>query len=95
VLNRAGITDLHFHDLRREANTRFIRAQLTLAERNLQLRHADKNMNAIYTGRNILLDGIMDKLDRFTLGSTYEEALANRQVDLPESKGLHLPISRI
>jgi integrase len=95
VLNRAGITDLHFHDLRREANTRFIRAQLTLEERNLQLRHADKNMNAIYTGRNILLDGIMDKLDRFTLGSTYEEALANRQVDLPESKGLHLPISRI
>jgi integrase len=95
VLNRAGIEDLHFHDLRREANTRFIRAQLTLEERNLQLRHADKSMNATYVGRNALLDGIMDKLDRFTLGSTYEEALASGQVDLPESKGLHLPISRI
>jgi integrase len=63
MLKRAGISDLHFHDLRREANTRFIRAGLTLEERNLQLRHADKTMNAVYTGRNILLDGIQDKLD--------------------------------
>jgi integrase len=94
VLKRAGIPDLHFHDLRREANTRFIRAGLTLEERNLQLRHADKTMNAVYVGRNILLDGIMDKLDRFTLGTTYEEALANGAVALSEAKDLQLPISR-
>jgi integrase len=63
VVKRAGIEDLIFHDLRREANTRFIRAGLTLEERNLMLRHADKSMNATYVGRNFLLNGIQDKLD--------------------------------
>jgi integrase len=94
VLKRANITDLHFHDLRREANTRFIRAGLTLEERNLQLRHADKTMNAVYVGRNHLLRGIQDKLDVFTLGMTYEETLTRGSVDFNEAKQFHLPISR-
>jgi integrase len=66
VLKRAGIEDLHFHDLRRDANIRFIKAELLEEERNLMLRHADKSMNAIYTGEQMLLD-IQDKLDRYTM----------------------------
>jgi integrase len=65
VLRRAGIKDLHFHDLRRSANTRFIMAGLTVEERNIMLRHADKSMNAIYIGRQFLLDQIQKKLDKF------------------------------
>jgi integrase len=86
AVKRAGIENLHFHDLRREANTRFIKAGLTPEERNLMLRHADKNMNATYIGRNFLLNGIQDKLDRFVLGGlTLEEALEkNEKVDLGE-----------
>jgi integrase len=77
VLKRAGITNLHFHDLRREANVRFINAGLLVEERNLMLRHADSSMNAVYIGRNHLLDIIQDKLDRFVLnGLTYNEAMA-------------------
>lgn len=86
ALKRAGIEDLHFHDLRREANTRFIKAGLTVEERNLMLRHADKSMNATYVGRNFLLNGIQDKLDRFVLGGlTLDEALEkNGKVDFGE-----------
>jgi integrase len=96
VLKRAGITNLHYHDLRREANVRFINAGLTVEERNLMLRHADSSMNAVYIGRNHLLNIIQDKLDRFVLnGMTYEEALAkNGKVDFTEAKQFHLPIRR-
>jgi len=65
VLQRADIKNLHFHDLRREANTRFIRASLTVEEHNIMLRHADRSMNAVYVGRNALLKEIQDKLDRY------------------------------
>jgi integrase len=65
VPRRADIKNLHFHDLRREANTQFIRAGLTVEERNIMLRHADRSMNAIYVGRNALLKEIQDKLDRY------------------------------
>ena len=86
ALKRAGIENLHFHDLRREANTRFIKAGLLLEERNLLLRHADKTMNATYVGRNFLLEGIQDKLDRFVLnGLTLEEAIeSNQKIDFGE-----------
>jgi integrase len=88
VLKRAGIKNLHFHDLRREANTRFIRAGLTLEERNLMLRHADNSMNAVYIGRNILLKDIQDKLDRHALnGLTYAEALEQGAVDFKKLLG--------
>jgi integrase len=96
VLQRAGITNLHYHDLRREANVRFINAGLLVEERNLMLRHADSSMNAVYIGRNHLLDIIQDKLDRYVLnGMTYEEALAkNGRIDFSEASQFHLPIHR-
>jgi integrase len=82
VLKRAGVKGLHFHDLRREANTRFIQAGLTLEERNLMLRHADNSMNAVYVGRNTLLADIQDKLDRYAFnGLTYDEAMEKGAVD--------------
>jgi integrase len=81
ALKRAGIENLHFHDLRREANTRFIKAGLTPEERNLMLRHADKSMNATYVGRNFLLNGIQDKLDRFVLGGL---TLESEKIDFGE-----------
>ena len=86
VLKRAGIQDLHFHDLRRTANTRFIQAGLNVEERNIMLRHADKSMQAVYIGRNYLLKGIQDKLDRYVLkGKTFDEALASGEtIDLGE-----------
>jgi integrase len=81
VLRRAGIRDLHFHDLRREANTRFIKAGLTVEERNIMLRHADKSMNSVYVGRNALLKEITDKLDRYVLnGLTLAEAEARGMI---------------
>ncbi|MCK1653066.1 site-specific integrase [Bradyrhizobium sp. 149] len=74
VVRRAKIEDLTFHDLRRTANTNFIQAGLSLEERNIMLRHADKSMNAVYQGRNVLLKQIQDKLDRYQLGMTLAEA---------------------
>jgi integrase len=92
VLKRAGIEGLHFHDLRREANHRFIRAGLSDPERNLMLRHADKSMNAVYQGDNMLHD-IRDKLDRYVLnGMTLKEAYEKGVVDFDVGKNLHLPI---
>ena len=80
ALKRAGISGLHFHDLRREANIRFHNAGLTVEERNMMLRHADDSMNAIYLGRNHLLNIIQDKLDRHTLGGiTLAEACAKNE----------------
>jgi integrase len=90
VLKRAGIEDLHFHDLRREANIRFIKAGLVQEERNLQLRHADKSMNAVYQGE-YMLHQIQDKLDRYVLnGMTLEEAYEHGEVDF--NNVLALPI---
>jgi hypothetical protein len=71
VLRRADIRNLHFHDLWREANTRFIKAGLTPEERNIMLRHADRSVNAVYVGRNTLLKEIQDKLDRVRVGRTH------------------------
>jgi hypothetical protein len=39
-------------------------AGLTLEERNLMLRHADRSMNAVYVGRDYLLNEIQKRLDR-------------------------------
>jgi integrase len=76
VVKRAKIEDLTFHDLRRTANTRFIKAGLSLEERNIMLRHADKSMNAVYIGRNSLLERIQEKLERHHFdGRTEEEVI--------------------
>jgi len=85
VLKRAGIKNLTFHDLRREANSRFIRAGLTVQEQNLMLRHADKSMNAIYTGRSFLLNGIQRKLDQFvsdTATATVDRELQTLTIEI-------------
>ena len=84
VLHRADIPDLHFHDLRRTANTRFIQAGLTVEERNIMLRQADKSMQAVYIGRNHLLKGIQDKLDRFVLNGLTLDKRWTRCVDFGE-----------
>jgi integrase len=94
VLQRAGIEDLHFHDLRREANIRFIKAGLIQEERNLMLRHADKSMNAVYQGE-YMLNEIQNKLDRYVLnGMTLAEAFENGQVDFTEAQQFHLPVKK-
>jgi integrase len=98
VVKRAGIEDLQFHDLRREAQTRFIRAGLTVQEQNLMMRHADKSMNAVYIGRNTLLKDIQDKLDRYALnGLTYEEALEKGEVDFGKllESDMALPVRKL
>jgi integrase len=80
VVRRAGLPDIppdkgfHFHDLRRAATTKLILAGLSLEERNIQLRHADKSQDATYHGRSILLKQIEEKLDRYDLkGQTRAE----------------------
>ena len=65
VLKYARVSNLHFHDLRREASDRFIRAGLTIEQRNMMRRHADKSMDSTYTSRNFLLNEIQEKLDTF------------------------------
>jgi integrase len=82
ILRRAGINDLHFHDLRREANWGFYKAGLAVDERNLMLRHADgkKNeMDSVYLPLHERLNVIQDKLDRHLLmGMTLDEAMEKR-----------------
>jgi integrase len=95
VRENAGIEDLHFHDLRREANDRFYRAGLTIEEREMMLRHSNRSMESIYRGEEPLLRIIQDKLDRYALGGmTYNEAYEKGRVDFPEAKQLHLPIEK-
>jgi integrase len=75
VLKRAEppITDLHFHDLRREAGSKFEEAGLTGGERDLMLGHANKDMRSLYSRGT--LKSIRDKLDRVAFGGdTFEEA---------------------
>ena len=95
VLKRAGIENLHFHDLRREANLCFHNAGLTVEERDIMLRHSNRNMDSVYLGRNHLLKVIQDKLDKFVLGGmTYEEALQkNGKLDFEKGRKIHLPIA--
>jgi len=55
---------------------RFRLAGLTVEERNIMRNHADKSMDATYTGKKLLLDGIRDKLDRYALeGMTLKEVM--------------------
>jgi integrase len=96
VLKRAGVEDFHFHDFRREANLRFYYAGLTKEERDLMKRHANKDMDRVYFGRNPLFKAIQDKLDRFVLGGkTYKEMMDTQgEVDIPEAKQLHLAVKK-
>ena len=62
VLKRAGIEDLTFHDLRREAGSRFDEAGLTKAEHDLMMGHANGDMTSLYIHSD--LERIQEKLDR-------------------------------
>lgn len=78
VVKRAGISDLHFHDLRHEAGSRFDEAGLTHAEHGLMMGHGPRTMRDRYA--HPMLNSIRDKLDRFALGGkTLAEKLAERQ----------------
>jgi hypothetical protein len=74
VLKRAKIDNLTFHDLRREAGSRFDAAGLTKGEHDLMMGHSNKDMTSLYVHAH--LKSIQDKLDRYTLGGmTFDEAL--------------------
>jgi integrase len=78
VRKRAKITGLTFHDLRREAGSRFDEAELTTAEHNLMLGHTSKDMSGVYIASK--LKRIQDKLDRHFLGEkTWEELEPNER----------------
>ncbi|MBR1245509.1 site-specific integrase [Bradyrhizobium sp. AUGA SZCCT0169] len=72
AVKRAGITNLTFHDLRREAGSRFDEAGLTKAEHDLMMGHANRDMAGLYIRSS--LNSIRDKLDRYALkGHTLKE----------------------
>jgi integrase len=74
VLRRAGINNLTFHDLRREAGSRFDAAGLTKGEHDLMMGHANRDMTNLYIHAD--LKSIQDKLDRYVLGGmTFDEAM--------------------
>jgi integrase len=69
VLKRAGIEDLTFHDLRREAGSRFDEAGLTKAEHDLMMGHVNGDMASLYIHSDLKviqekLDRLFDKLDK-------------------------------
>jgi integrase len=74
VRKRAGIKGLTFHDLRREAGSRFDEAELSKPEHELMMGHkpSDSDMRGVYVHSH--LKRIQDKLDRYSLhGKTYRE----------------------
>jgi integrase len=64
VKRRAGIDDLHFHDLRHEAISRFFERGLSVPEVALISGHRDLRMLLRYT--HPMAQGILQKLD-FTM----------------------------
>ena len=79
VRKRAGVSGLTFHDLRREAGSRFDEAGLTKAENDLMMGHANRDMTSLYISAP--LKSIQDKLDRhifkgLTSDEVYERAEA-------------------
>jgi integrase len=63
VLRRAGIKGLTFHDLRREAGSRFDEAGLTKAEHDLMMGHSNGDVGSIYIASKLKL--IQSKLDNY------------------------------
>jgi integrase len=71
VVVRAGIKDLHFHDLRAAANMMFRRALLS----DKEIEVMKNGVNDAYDVLEIYLELIQDKLDRYQWkGKTQEEA---------------------
>jgi integrase len=78
VVKRAGIKNLTFHDLRREAGSRFDEAGLTKAEHDLMMGHASRDMASLYIHSS--LKSIEHKLDRQVLhGQTLDEMMQSTE----------------
>jgi integrase len=76
VKTRARIRDLHFHDLRHEAGSRFDEAGLTNAEHGLMMGHGKRTMRDRYS--HATMQSIQDKLDRHQFkGKTWAEVEEN------------------
>jgi integrase len=92
VRKRAGIEAdrrgeiLEFKDLRREAGNRFEKAGLSKLEHDLMLGHADKSMRGVYISPEGPLKSIQDKLDRHTIGMTFDEAVIHKERSDPRMK---------
>jgi integrase len=87
VCKRAGISDLTFHDLRREAGSRFHQAGLTKPEQDRMMGHANRDISMVYI--DVDLKSIQDKLDRYVLsGMTVEEWTAKNKEGPPPNKEL-------
>ena len=63
LVKRAGIEGLTFHDLRREAGSRFDEAGLTKAEHDLMMGHSNGDIGSIYIASKLEL--IQHKLDKY------------------------------
>lgn len=84
VVRRAGIEDLHFHDLRHEAGSRFDEAGLTHAEHGLMMGHGKRTMRDRYSHGTS--QAIQDKLDKHLLGGkTFDEWFADAKQDATPS----------
>jgi integrase len=79
---------LHFHDLRRTANTNFLLAKLEREEREIMLGHANSYQNDAYLNPEVILKPIRDKLDRHVLGGLtakeYTEKIIAEGKELPD-----------
>ena len=62
-LKRAGVKGLTFHDLRREAGSRFDAAGLTKGEHDLMMGHNTGDMASLYIHAD--LNRIQEKLDEY------------------------------
>lgn len=98
VRRRAGITGLTFHDLRREAGSRFDEADLSKAQHQLMMGHGSKDITSLYIESD--LKRIQDKLDRYALGGmTFAEAIekvgAIRTVTRISDKPKVIPIEEL
>ena len=82
TLKRAKITDLHFHDLRREAGSRWMDAGMPLATIQRWLGHANIAQTSTYLGASLGAD----ELDM----RRYEERIG-RLTLIDVSRGSNLP----
>jgi len=87
VVRRAEISDLHFHDLRHEAASRFHEAELTAPEQDQMMGHTGRSMASRYI--HVDLNRIQDKLDKHVLaGRTLKEAEASWKMIVHNDGGL-------
>ena len=86
LVKRAGINPsgeerrrLTFHDLRREAGSRFDEAGLTKGEHDLMMGHTNKDMTSLYIHGN--LEAIEEKIDRYSFKGEYDKIVAEAKAN--------------